>query len=69
MQGSLQYGRLRSHLTCLFRHVKQSSAAPLAAVRLLLFRGGAICTGFATELSTTVEGLDVAAMSETVDMN
>lgn len=35
-----QYGRLRSHFTLRFRHVKQSSLAPPPAVRRRLFLGG-----------------------------
>lgn len=35
-----QYGRLRSHFTLLFVHVKQSSEAPLAGALLRRFRCG-----------------------------
>lgn len=38
----VQYGLFRSHFTERFEQVKQSSVAPPAAVRLLLFLGGAV---------------------------
>lgn len=43
----LQYGRRRSHGVWRLRHVKQSSAAPVAAALLLLFLGAAeaSCSG------------------------
>lgn len=52
-----QYGRSRPHLTARFLQVKQSSVAPPAAVRLLLFlAGGAVVTAPPTPTEACVTG-------------
>ncbi len=57
----VQYGLLRSHLVLRFRHVKQSSAAPVAGALLRLFRGTAA-------LETSSAGFSAVAGAGAEDM-
>jgi hypothetical protein len=53
---NLQYGLRRSHLICRFWQAKQSSAAPLAAVRLRRFRAiGVWAVGVDVDVDDEVE--------------
>lgn len=66
----VQYGRLRSHFTARLEQVKQSSVAPPAAVRRLLFLGGCAalvsgccCIDGSAGVSTADVMLDRAGLS------
>lgn len=56
----VQYGRLRSHFTARLEQVKQSSVAPPAAVRRLLFLGG--CADGSAGVSTADVILDYVGL-------
>jgi hypothetical protein len=68
----IQYGRRRSHRVCRFRQVKQSSAAPVAAVLLLLLRGVVVWLALAVAVVVSatwaVVDDDMVAPSNTIEL-